>query len=168
MLDRYVSEILNLCSLASINDLFAASFEDHDPFCLLPIYDGGRFASGTREDVHFFVQFLASDNVDIAFSIERAVGDGECVGYRMFGEGYIRTLSLATRGPKVPPASTSFTVGNFGEIPSSAPMEHLFRQLTNEPHRVLGDRVHLEISCVGMFHVRNNKFASRYGPWLLR
>jgi hypothetical protein len=135
LVQRYVSDLLNGTRVELVDELFSPRYVGHDPVSL----PGGprrlRGATETIVDVRNLISALASTDLDFAFTLEDVFHVGTKIAYRVFGEGLIAVQA--------------------GNSPIPDPVR--------ASGKLLGDQLHLEYRCTGIFRLDQNRFAERWG-----
>jgi hypothetical protein len=171
LLRLFVEDGLNEGSVEVIDQIFSKAFRDHHPLSLPPLFETNPFVVGSLEGLRSMVRVLRSDMLDIGFSLTEMIKADGRIAYRIFGEGAVRTL-VGTGYGATPVNSLVATTGSPNvERPAPTALAKqgtaVLSNILKEPARILGDRVHIEIESIGIFHIRNGHFVERWGPWLV-
>jgi hypothetical protein len=164
LLNCFVEDVLNACSVDAISDIFTPTFRDNHPLRIRGVLEPpGK--TGSTANLRAVVSLLASPVLDMAFVLEDAFDVEDRVAYRLFGEG---TVALAQADSRQGPDS----IGHVGGLWRSADARkvgladtRLSIKTSGWPEgKILGNRVAVMYSCVGIFRVVGNQFAERWGP----
>jgi hypothetical protein len=164
LLGCFVGNVLNARSADAISDIFTPTFRDNHPLRIRGVWDPpGK--TGSTANLRALVKLLASPVIDMAFVLEDVFEVEDRVAYRLFGEG---TVALAQGGSRQGPDS----IGEVGGLWRSADARKLGLTDTRlsiktsgwPEGKILGNRVTVMYSCVGIFRVVGNQLAERWGP----
>jgi hypothetical protein len=159
-LSRYVDEVLNAACADPLNELFTPNFCDHHPLTIPGLLEP-RGKRGTIDDLRRVVQLLASPLVNLAFVLEEVIPGKDRLAYRLFGEGTIQLSAepLTTRVGRNGSASVRVL-----DLPG---VRLRVKASGWDSGKILGDRLMVLYSCVGIFELSGSRFAARWGPEVL-
>jgi hypothetical protein len=164
LLNCFVDDVLNACSADAISDIFTPTFRDNHPLRIRGVLEPpGK--TGSTANLRAEVKLLASPVLDMAFVLEDVFAVEDRVAYRLFGEG---TVALAEAGSR----QGSHSIDHVGGLWHSAGARkvgltdtRLSIKTSGWPEgKILGNRVAVMYSCVGIFRIVGNQLAERWGP----
>lgn len=160
-LSRYVDEVLNSASEDPLEELFTPTFCDHHPLRIPGLLEP-RGPKGTIRDLRSVVKILRSPLVNLAFVLEDVIPGSDRLAYRLFGQGTIQLssepLTMLAGRHKAP------TVVRSVDLPG---VKLRVKASGWEPGKILGDRLTVVYSCVGIFELSGSRFSARWGPEVL-
>ena len=137
----FVDLILNDGELGRLPQLVAPHFRDHHPVHIPRIYEVARRDNGTVQDIINLVGLLQSESVDFFFHVEDVFQAGDRIAYRLFGEGTVLLPESAVPDGVRPGADGPGSSGG----------------------RVIGNRLHLSYTGVGIFRIAGDRLTDRWG-----
>lgn len=156
---QFVSRILNERSLPHVALLMSERYRDNDPLIIPGYLMPRKPGLGTVRDVETLVRYLDQPKADFFFTVEEALGVGDSVAVRIFGEGTAAKWHPSSSLRRN--ALRSDKLGNISGVAGSSDEGELMESTSSSMQHLLMDTTQI-------IHIEDGRILEKWGAWRIR